>query len=302
MTKEFEIKLKGHESFYIREGWLRKGLCGIKGNEYLFADNIEAIDKLGVGSNMVKSIRYWLQSVNLTVEERGDGGKRKQFPTKDFGEIILKEDPYFEDLGTLYLLHYNLVTNSSLATSWYLFFNRISATEMTKEGMKLALIQQIENIDPGAKYSEKSIIDDCRCIIKTYSIDESDSEDPEDNMICPFTELGLLNKIKRKGNEELIVKLIPSKKKLDRLIILYVIVDNLEKKHENITTINRLIEDDSNIGKVFNLDKNSINEYLDILQQERYLSITRTAGLNTISLRDNSIQTKDILNKYYAEL
>lgn len=302
MTKEFEIKLKGHESFYIREGWLRKGLCGIKENEYLFADNIEAIDKLGVGSNMVKSIRYWLQSVNLTVEERGDGGKRKQFPTKDFGEIILKEDPYFEDLGTLYLLHYNLVNNSSLATSWYLFFNRISATEMTKEGMKLALIQQIENIDPGANHSEKSIIDDCRCIIKTYAIDENDSEDPEDNMICPFTELGLLNKIKRKGNEELIVKLTPSKKKLDRLIILYVIVDNLEKKHENITTINRLIEDDSNIGKVFNLDKNSINEYLDILQQERYLSISRTAGLNTISLKDNSIQTKDILNKYYAEL
>ena len=67
-----KIKIRGHESFYIREGWLRKGTIAIKEDPYLLSNLQVAIDKLGVGSAMVKSIRYWLQAIGLTIEKRGD--------------------------------------------------------------------------------------------------------------------------------------------------------------------------------------------------------------------------------------
>ena len=61
---ELKYKIKGNESFPIREGWLSKGMFAIKDNPYIFSD-ITAMDCLGVGSKMVKSIKYWLLASNL---------------------------------------------------------------------------------------------------------------------------------------------------------------------------------------------------------------------------------------------
>lgn len=291
-----KIKIRGHESFYIREGWLRKGVVAIGEEAYILSNIQDAIDKLGVGSAMVKSIRYWLQAVSLTEEKRGDKGKRYQELSNSFGRLLFENDQYFEDLGTLYLLHYKLVTNKELATSWNLFFNSIKATEMTKHNMEEALKQLLLNIDPEYAISSRSLSDDCNCIIKTYFAEKNDFQNPEDNMICPFSDLGLIKKVSVRGKEEVIYKTKPDKNKLDRLIVLYVIMDNIGEKTS--TTIKNLIEDENNIGKVFNLDKNSINNYVDTLEDEGYLRVNRTAGLNTIYPTDLAV---DILNKYYSE-
>ena len=291
-----KIKIRGHESFYIREGWLRKGIVSIVEQPDILSNTQVAIDKLGVGSAMVKSIRYWLQAIQLTEEKRGDKGKRYQELTEDFGKIVFENDPYFEDLGSLYLLHYKLVTNKELATTWNLFFNGIKATEMTKYHMEEALKQLILNIDPEYSISSRSLSDDCNCILKTYFAEKNDFNNPEDNMISPFTDLGLIKKINIHGKEEVIYKTMPDKNKLDRLIVLYVIIDNLGKASS--TTIKNLIEDENNIGRVFNLDKNSINNYIYTLADEGYLRVNRTAGLNTIYPTDLAV---DILKKYYSE-
>lgn len=298
MLNNIKIKIRGHESFYIREGWLRKGTKAIQNNGYILSNTSEAVDELGVGSNMAKSIRYWLQAVGLTKEIRGDNSKRKQIPTEDFGDIILERDPYFEDLGTLFLLHYKLVTNMEIATSWNIFFNKISATEFTKEVMFERLKQEILKIDPTLTISEKSLVDDCNCIIKTYFTEKNDLKDPEDNMVCPFSELGLLDKRQTKGKEDIICKLIPSKRKLDKLIVLYVILDNLNGKKS--ISIKDLMEDEDNIGKAFNLDKNAINEYMDMLEGKGYIKITRAAGLNTIY--PTELVATNILKKYYDSI
>lgn len=291
-----KIKIRGHESFYIREGWLRKGVVAIEEEADILSNIQVAIDKLGVGSAMIKSIRYWLQAVGLTEEKRGDKGKRYQELTNSFGRVLYDNDPYFEDLGTLYLLHYKLVTNKDLATSWNLFFNSVKATEMTKYNMEEVLNQLLLNIDPEHSISSRSLSDDCNCIIKTYFAEKNDLKNPEDNMICPFSDLGLIKKVSVRGKEEVIYKTKPDKNKLDRLIVLFVIMDNIGEKIS--TTIKNLIEDENNIGKVFNLDKNSINNYVDTLEDEGYLRVNRTAGLNTIYPTDLAV---DILNKYYSE-
>ena len=294
---DVKLKLRGHESFYIREGWLTKGIVAINKDKYILSNTISAIDELGVGSAMVKSIRYWLQALRLTDEKRGEKGKRYQELSKDFGKILFENDRYFEDLGTLYLLHYKLVSNKDLATTWNLFFNSIKATEMTKHHMEEGLKQLILNIDPQYEISERSLSDDCNCLVKTYFAEKSDLKNPEDNMICPFSDLGLIKKEHIRGKDEIIYKTVPERNKLDKLIVLYVIMDNLGDKQS--TTIKNLIEDENNIGSVFNLDKNTINYYIDILRDEGYLRVNRTAGLNTIYPTDLAV---NILDKYYSRL
>lgn len=294
---DVKLKLRGHESFYIREGWLTKGIVAINKDKYILSNTISAIDELGVGSAMVKSIRYWLQALSLTDEKRGEKGKRYQELSEDFGKILFENDKYFEDLGTLYLLHYKLVSNKELATTWNLFFNSIKATEMTKYHMEEGVKQLILNIDPQYEISERSLSDDCNCLIKTYFAEKNDLKNPEDNMICPFSDLGLIKKEHIRGKDEIIYKTVPERNKLDKLIVLYVIMDNLGDKQS--TTIKNLIEDENNIGSVFNLDKNTINYYIDILRDEGYLRVNRTAGLNTIYPTDLAV---NILDKYYSRL
>ena len=105
-----KVKLKGNESFNIREGWLRKGMRCIEETPTLFSRN-DAMEILGVGSKMVKSIRYWLRATGLTKERAPAGRVREQILTKQFGEVIDQYDRYFDDVFTLFLLHYNIVKN-----------------------------------------------------------------------------------------------------------------------------------------------------------------------------------------------
>jgi len=293
-SSAIKIRLKGHESFYLREGWIRKGVKAIVKEPGILATS-NAIDELGVGANMVKSIRYWLQVLGLTEEIRLEGSKRGQILTENFGGILFNKDCYFEDNLSLALMHYKLSTNIQLATSWYLFFNKVESKEFTKTNLINIMEQQIRNLDTAIDFSMKSLIDDCTCIVKTYLFDRDDLKKPEDNLISPFTELGLISKIKVKGKEEVFIKTVPEKDKLDKLAILYVMVDRLNGATS--TTIDKLMEEECNIGKIFNLDRNILNEYLDELEDCGFIKINRTAGLNTIYI--NEINTKDILEEYF---
>ena len=57
----------------------------------------------------------------------------------------------------------------------------------------------------------------------------------------------------------------------------------------------------NNIGRVFNLNRVKVNEYLDQLKVSDFLTINRTAGLDMVYL-NASITPADVLTKYYEEV
>ena len=58
------IKLKGHETFALREGWLNKGLAKVDANPKVFSENYGA-DALGVGSNRLRLFAIGLKPESL---------------------------------------------------------------------------------------------------------------------------------------------------------------------------------------------------------------------------------------------
>ena len=63
------MKFRAHETFFIRKGWLSKGMKYVQNRPDVFVSKKEnPMDVLGIGSNMVKPLRYWLQTVGLTSE------------------------------------------------------------------------------------------------------------------------------------------------------------------------------------------------------------------------------------------
>lgn len=190
-TNELKYKIKGNESFSIREGWLAKGLFALEENKYVFSEET-AMDKLGVGSKMVKSIKYWLLASHLVEEKREKNAKHSLVPTQYFGEIVKKHDPYFEDIFTLWIIHYYITADIEFNTVWSLFFNRFNVTDFTKNAMVDKLVDECNKIYDKGNSLYNSIDSDCGVLLKMYTSSEEMVTDPEENLTSPFSELGLV--------------------------------------------------------------------------------------------------------------
>lgn len=83
------MKFRAHDTFFIRKGWLSKGMrCVAKKPDVFIAHDENPMDVLGIGANMVKALRYWLQTIGLT--EEPNKGKRIQSFT-DLGKLMSEE-------------------------------------------------------------------------------------------------------------------------------------------------------------------------------------------------------------------
>lgn len=287
MKEEIKYKLRGHETFYIRKGWLYKGIKNLEDYPSVFSDkNINTSDTFGLGISMVKSLRYWLQAIGLTEECREKNSTKQEFT--ELGKLIKEYDEYIEENGTLCLLHYKLATNAEMATSWYYFFNEFNMHEFSKDDFTDSFkghlkFKQIE-------VSPKTIEDDYTCILNTYI--PKYLTDPEDNMECPFSELRLLEQIDKKNYRKISIKdeIIPSQ------ILLAMIVD--QHKNETEIRIVDLLKEPNNIGKIFNLDFISLTTYLDKLQMEGLIQVVRTAGLDVIKIKERKTMADYIVDYY----
>ena len=292
---EAKYKIKGNESFSIREGWLSKGMLAITEDPYVFSD-ITAMDRLGVGSKMVKSIRYWLLASHLVEEKREKNAKHSLVPTQYFGEVVKKHDPYFEDIFTLWIIHYYITADIEFNTVWSLFFNRFNVTDFTKTAMVDKLVDECNKIYDKGNSLYNSIDTDCGVLLKMYTSSEETVTDPEENLTSPFSELGL---IARGSERSSYMKTRPLYSKLDRLAVLYVMTVNLPDDKISVD-IDTLLTQDNNVGKIFNLDRNMINEYLDRLRQEGFIELNRTAGLDMVYI-SKKLSPAEILEIYYTQ-
>lgn len=291
-----KFKLKGNESFNIREGWLRKGLKELKKNPALFSTDDAMLD-LGVGSKMVKAIKYWLLATGL-VEEKYAKNKREYFATEDCGEIISEYDPYFEDIFTLYVLHSNIVRNKELCIVWHLFFNNFEAQDFTREDVYQVLKHELDKaIEQGVTYSDSLLKDDCYSLIRMYVKDMKETADPEEDLGSPFEALGFISPNELKSGRYL--KTTPRYGKIDKLAILYVMRKNMKEGKDSVS-ITELLKEPNNIGKTFNLGRAVINEYLDELRLSGFITINRTAGLDMVYFAKD-ITPGEILKRYYTQ-
>lgn len=292
------MKFRAHDTFFIRKGWLSKGMERVARKSDLFIDKSEnPMDILGIGSNMVKAMRYWLQAVGLT--EEPTRGKRVQTLTL-FGKLIYDNDPYIEELGTLYLLQYMLAKQNEEATAWYYFFNEFTLSEFTREDYVQSLQNYILMEDSGNSVAIRSLNDDFACIINTYLPRYKSNPgkvSPENNIDCPFGELGLIDIANKK--KKTYKKSIPAARSFNPWVVLAVIMDQAKERDE--IGLNELLTKPCNIGKVFNLDAITMLDILHEIEKLGAIKIIRTAGLDIIHLNGKR-SFEECAKSYYESI
>lgn len=186
------MKFGGHETFPVREGWLHKGLTLIEADATAFNDPYVA-DTLGVGRNMAKAIRHWLIATKLAQTELVEKkNKNKALVPTRIGNLVLRYDKYFLQLGTWLALHINLVNNPEQAQSWQWFFSRFSGQRFDRIACSEALKRHLDAIGQRPP-ALRTLQRDVACLLSTYATPiPTETVDPEDASESPFRRLGLL--------------------------------------------------------------------------------------------------------------
>ncbi len=279
---DIKLKLKRHESFSIREGWLAKGIRNVKNNNKVFS-SAEATDILGIGNNMVKSLKYWMSATCLIKEEN------REIKLSEFGNLIGNYDPYLEDIFSWWLVHVNMMLNLDDAYIYNMFFNKCLRKSFSKRDIYEQLVTNLKN--EKLEYNENILQDEVNMIIKTYAIDEK-IDNPENNFISPLSDLNLIKKIDRDTYE----RNRPDYRNLNYLIVFYLIEQLVNDK--DYISIDELLKLDNSPAKLLNLDKNLINEYLDEMKRNNLIIINRTAGLNMVYFQ-KKLSLEDIMKEYF---
>ena len=161
-----DLKFKRNESFYIRDGWFQKAIHGIHNSQENIFSGTRGVDELGIGSNMVKGLKYWLTA----------SGVLQRSPTKseltELGELLLKYDPYLESSFSWFLIHYNLVTNYNEAPIFNMFFNLKIKTRFEKDDIYNALIEQLK--ENGEDIKDSYVFDDFNVFLKSYTVENNE--------------------------------------------------------------------------------------------------------------------------------
>jgi Protein of unknown function (DUF4007) len=292
----------GHQTFTFRYPWLKKGVDALKSRPDIFSSE-DAIVELGVGKNMVDSIRHWCL-VTGVIEEVVEAGQRGiGFRVSEFGKKLLLDDrswdPYLEDDATLWLLHWKVATNPEKATTWYVAFHGLRDAEFTRTSLLDEVLRIASGIGTG-KGSHKTIENDVACFVRTYvAVKRGMTSTVEETLDCPLTQLGLIQ-TDEKG-EHFRFNSRP-KSSLPTAIFAYALAEFWERHRttQNTLSLREIVHGEGSPGRAFRLDEDSVLFYLDGLSEvsNQVFKFEDTALVRQV-VRTASTNPLSILQGYY---
>lgn len=271
----------GHESFPCKSLWLKKGYDFVS-NEGRFS-NDDSVLRLGVGKNMVTSIRFWLKAFGILQDDLLSTFSQFIFDDK------IGKDPYMEDNGTLWILHYYLVKSSisSIYNLTFLSFQR-ETKEFDKNQLHMFLKRKCNVPEQKNVYNENTVSKDIRVLLQNY-VKSKDLKALEESS----TLLSELNLVREVSNEKYVFG-ETKKTDIDSDVLLYCLLDM--KQEDKTVSFDTLLE----LSLLFCLPIVSLIEILqDIeLRYPNHVKYTDNSGVKNVQFL-NEIDKFEILKSYY---
>lgn len=279
-----------HQTFYLRLTWLYKGLHALQQDSTFFQQS-DSFEELGVGKNMAQSIRHWLQATKVVEQV----GRKAEYRLTPLGEAVVSHDPYLQDEYTIGLLHYKLVTDAALATTWYWFFNSYDERVVTKDSLMEALTAWTTQTQ-SRPISSNSLERDVNCLLQTYLPKQFENATPEEIIQSPFEQLGLLGKT---TNITVIKQPLVTSRMAD--ILFTTLLMYMENHQISEVNLQQLINEPELWGRVFNLSQSEIVEEIAVIQKKYPLIFTRTNRLDVLRI-DGEYSVEQAIAQAYGEL
>jgi len=283
------LTFSGHETFQCRSLWLKKGYNFLQaGNTFSQPD---AVVHLGVGKNMVSSIRFWMNAFGFLSET--DELAKYLFGYKG-------KDKYLERIGSLWLLHFRLVT-CGIASTFSLVFNefRREHPEFTREHLINFLRRKCH--EQNESFNELIVDRDIGVFLKTYIRPKSKMQNIEEEFAGIFLELNLIEGLEI-IEDSISKRFRIASRKRDEIppeVILFCILSNT--KYGSSISFNELLNGLNSVGTVFALSADGLIKKIDeITQITKGIIYKDDAGIRELQFK-TKLDRWEILNGYYAD-
>ena len=297
------LSFAGHESFPLRFAWLKKGYDGLT-RDPTFFNKDDAMVELGVGKNMVRAIRHW--GLACQVWEEVDRSRSRELHSTDMGHRLLADstgwDPFLEDVGTIWWLHWLVVTNIDRATTWRFTFSRPTANRFTKDEL-LADLKGLVREERVSRISDSTLKGDIAVMLRGYNRPASTRGGfGEDAIDSPFALLNLIRPGGDRGAFEIVQGPQPT---LPTAIFEAALVDYLSTvraEPSKTATLDELLYAPLSPGRTFRLSEDGLVRRLATLVDaggDTY-AFDETAGLRQLLVRGRMPTREQILGSYYA--
>lgn len=311
----FSPRFSGHETFPFRYGWLTKYVAFIRSQEgNLGSDNnslAHSMIELGVGKNMVSSMRYWALATGICEPDSSFGIKVSEFGrwlVEDFGDRRRGGlDPYLEYPATIWALHWRLAgpaaveSDSPRSVTGFWAFNHFSSSTFTRESM----VSDLEALVRDQQWKVKSrdtLKRDVDCFIRSYVAGRNArGEMIEDSLECPLSELGLIRLVTGGRAYEFSTG---EKSSLPDSVFAFAVAEFVDScKGGAATSLDALTYDIGSPGRVFRLGESAISERLARIEETSLglFAWIDTAGVRQIQKTDQAVTPLAILKQAYRE-
>ena len=193
-TANGQFVFSGHESFACRYGWLPKFYEAVLEDPTLFESPERAILRLGIGRNMVKSIRFWADAFGLAISRRG------RTCLTAFASCLLDptqgRDPYLESHDSLWRLHWMLTAHGRLG-AWAVAFLDTHDREITRESLAAAVAARAAEMR--GRVTPRTATNHVDIFLRTYAATRRLDSAVDDLLASPFQELALVTTGTRGG-------------------------------------------------------------------------------------------------------
>jgi hypothetical protein len=301
------MRSSGHESFCCRYTWLPKAFAGLSKSPALFSDETDAMVRLGLGKNMVRSLRFWVQAFGIA--EHSDRGL---VPT-DLGRHIFDEavgrDPYLENTQTLWLLHWNLSIQHNPLLAWDELLFRWPSGEFTRSEVIPRLAERAN--ENNLRASERTLHQHFDIFLSTYLAKKDEKKDVlEDNLDCPLAELGLIGQIGYKtllsGPREPVFAFRHEPKPDISSHLFSYCLDQFWTEyhaHEQTLSLQQISSGPRSPGRVFRLPEADIRTRLERLEQDTngHFNYVESVSIQQVRRSTRTGAHKELLALMYRE-
>lgn len=285
-----KYSFSGHESFPCKTLWLKKGYDFVK--EQKDFNILEAVVDLGVGKNMVASIRYWYKAFGLG----------KDIDTNWFADYIFDtmtgKDPFVEDLGTLWILHFLLIYTGE-ASIYNMFFSefQIERRVFTKEQVISFIKRKMIEGGKGNLYNENTVKKDVGVLLQNYCLPKnSQSNEDFTTLLMDLDLLRQADKTDKKEDSKIYYYFnVDGKRQVIPEIFLFALL-TVKNKSDNTIPYETLYE----LGLMFCMDNLEVIDMLKLLSETYSDSLTYSdvAGIRQLQFT-KQMDAKQVLDKYY---
>lgn len=259
---------------------------------------------LGVGSNMVTSLRFWARSCELL--------DKNDLPTALSESVFGPEgiDPFCEDPTTIWLLHWNLAKNSKKLTPLWFLFNVFTKNQFSKQDVQKELDEFLtKQLALGTLKHMPTVgtLDrDIDTILRSYAPRYSQAgrlklkaaklDNSEEAIDALFTELGLID-----NNQQSYYFNRGKHLSLSPYLFAYCYLEFWEANDMSPTLdLNRIAYQEGSPGRVFKLDELSLEDYLTMLEEvtQGDLKWTEQTGLRHVVCNLKEMELLQELKSY----